>query len=85
MNSGIIGLIIFVSILGGILVLILMKSMFEQKKLIKLIGQDLTSYTKEELLELEEKYERYDYSSIFKKESERIIKEIYTRCDIKES
>lgn len=83
MNSGIIGLIILVSILGGILVLILMKSLFEEKKLKKLIGQDLTSYTKEELLELEEKYEKYDYSSIFKKESERIRVEFEKRINNK--
>lgn len=62
-----------------------MESMHEQKELNGFIGQNLTSYTKDELLELNERYERFDYSSIFKKESERLIKEIYSRCDIKES
>ena len=83
MNSGIIGLIILVSILVGILVLVLMKSMFEEKKLNRLIGQDLTSYTKEELLELKDRYQTYaqyqSYSREFCKETDRIMNEIFMR------
>lgn len=59
--------------------------MFEIKKLNRLIGQDLSSYSKDELLELKDKYQSYGKNQHhinnieFWKETNRIMNEISMR------
>lgn len=81
-------MIVVIIILLSALVALEIESKYNQYKLNKLIGQDLTSYTKEELLELKDKYQRYSQNAgmlyqihinEFWEETNRIMNEIFMR------